>query len=272
MSRLFCYNALVKLAVVSFHFVTTTLSVVFAWVVFVWHPIAKFVTTCLCNRLFLCIATNCTSECSNAFFQVSWRFCHNTLVVNTFALWTIATWYKLNSYFVCSLVDVDIVGTVIFHHDGCAGCLCAGCASGKCKVGNKVVLGITDSKVIVTFQGKSKVAKLVCIVGIFHKCVGCCFVNVDVLWQYLFARASCRNKSNCLCYCVEVNVVRSANLYHCNCAVGNCNGSVSASKRTVGVARRTVFCYFHHADKVACRNICAFVANFVGVVGIYLHR
>ena len=272
-SWLFCYNAFVKLAIGSFHFATATLSVVFAWVVFVWHPIAKFVTTCFGNRLILCFATNCTSESSYAFLQVSWIFCHNALVVNTFALWAIATWHKFNSYFVCSLVDVDVVCTVIFHHNGCAGCLCACCASGKCKVGNKVVLGIADSKVIVTFQSKSKVAKFLCIVGIFHKCVGCSFVNVDVLWQYLFfARASCRNKSNCLCHCVEVNVVRSANLYHCNCAVGNCNGRVSTSKRTVGVARSTVFCYFHHADKVTCRNICAFVVNFVGVVGIYLHR
>ena len=245
----------------------------FAWVVFVWHPIAKFVTTCFCNRFILCLATNCTSKCSYALLQVSRIFCYNALVVNTFALWAIATWHKFNSHLVCGLVDVDVVGAVIFHHDGCAGCLCACCASGKCKVGNKVVFGIADSKVIVTFQNKSKVAKFLCIVGIFHKCVGCCFVNVDVLWQYIFfARASCRNKSNCLCYCVEVNVVCSANLYHCNSAVGNCNGRVSTSKRTVGVARSAIFCDFHHADKVTCRNICAFVVNFVGVVGIYLHR
>ena len=34
-SWIFCYNTLVKCAIASFHFATTTLSVVFAWVVFV---------------------------------------------------------------------------------------------------------------------------------------------------------------------------------------------------------------------------------------------
>ena len=89
--------------------------------------------------------------------------------------------YSNDSDFVCGLVNVDVVCAICLNHNGRSICIYARCAGGKGDIGDVIVIRITNSEIVIAFQNKSEIAKLIGVVGILDESIGFHRADVNIL-------------------------------------------------------------------------------------------